>query len=243
MVRAAKDTDHILGELVDRLVKAFDSALHSVILYGSAAGGDVQAGFSDLNVLCVLAEVTPRELDRANTIIRWWRAFGNPSPLLLSAEEVRNSSDCFPIEFHDLAERRRVLHGQDVLAGLAIDDSFYRAQVEHELRAKLFRLRQRAAGLLDDSHQLRVLLADSLSTFCVLFRHALRLNGVEATHEKRVVIRQACQHFGFNPAPFEAILDFREEKIKPRELNPASVLADYLRQVEVVVAAVDRLAK
>ena len=58
-----------------------------------------------------------------------------------------------------------------------MDDSFYRAQVEHDLRAKLLRLRQKAAGMLSDEDLLRRLLADSLSTFCVLFRHALHLSG------------------------------------------------------------------
>ena len=32
-----------------------------------------------------------------------------------------------------------------------VDNSFYRAQVEHELRAKLLRLRQKASGMLSDA--------------------------------------------------------------------------------------------
>src|SRR5690349_15843489 len=101
----------------------------------------------------------------------------NPAPLLLSIEEIRNSADSFPIEFHDISERRQVLYGEDVLAGLVIDDAWYRAQVEHELRAKMLRLRQKAGGLLSDSELLLRLMTDSVSTFCVLFRHALRLAG------------------------------------------------------------------
>ncbi len=65
----------------------------------------------------------------------------------MSEQEVQTSTDCFPIEFHDMQERRRVLMGKDVVEKLPIDRSFYRAQVEHELRAKLLRLRQKGGRL------------------------------------------------------------------------------------------------
>ena len=102
-----------------------------------------------------------------------------------------------------------------------VDDSFYRAQVEHDLRAKLLRLRQKASGMLSDANLLRRLLLDSVSTFCVLFRHALVLHGVEAPPQKREVIAAArSERFGIDPAPFEKLLDVREERIKPREVEP-----------------------
>ena len=124
--------------------------LRSVILYGSAAAGEHNEHFSDLNVLCVLTAVTPAELADSEPIFKWWRALGNPSPLLLSEEELRTSTDCFPIEFHDMQERRRVLFGTDVIQDLVIEKVFYRAQVEMDLRAKLLRLRQKAAEVLFD---------------------------------------------------------------------------------------------
>src|SRR6266702_4619771 len=49
-----------LTELVDRLKKSHGERLISVVLYGSAAGDDHVVKFSDLNILCVLTEVTPR---------------------------------------------------------------------------------------------------------------------------------------------------------------------------------------
>ena len=135
-----------LLELVDRLKQAEGERLRSVILYGSAAAGEHNEHFSDLNVLCVLTRITPSELADAEPIFKWWRAQGNPSPLLLSEEELRTSTDCFPIEFEDMKERRRVLFGPDVIQDLVIDRTFYRAQVEMELRSKLLRLRQKQPG-------------------------------------------------------------------------------------------------
>ncbi|MCS7313859.1 MAG: nucleotidyltransferase domain-containing protein [Bryobacterales bacterium] len=235
--------ERVLNQLVEKLKKAFDDRLLSVVLYGSAAVGDYHGRFSDINVLCVLRELGPRELADSAPVVRWWRELGNPSPLMLTAEEVKNSTDCFPIEFHDIVERHRVLYGPDLMAGLEVDDTFYRAQVEHELRAKLLRLRQKAAGVMRDKDLLRTLLADSLPTFCTLFRHALRLAGHQAPLEKRGVLLTVREKLGVDTAPLERILDLREGKIRARQLDPASVFERYLSAIQSVVAVVDRLPK
>ena len=235
--------ERVLNQLVERLTKTYEDRLVSVMLYGSGAVGDHHGTYSDLNVLCVLREVTPRELGDSAPIFRWWRKLGNPAPLLLSRDEVRTSTDCFPIEFHDIKERHRVLAGEDVAQNLDVDDSFYRAQVEHELRAKLFRLRQKAAGVLSSGDLLLELMADSFSTFCVLFRHALLLHGMDARSEKSSIIDQAAEKFGIEPSPFRSLLDLRERKIKARQIQPGPLFASYLKEIQVVINAVDRLEK
>lgn len=232
-----------LRQLVGKLEQAHAGKLVSVVLYGSAAVGDHDARFSDLNILCVLSEITPRELEDSESIFRWWRDQGNPAPLLLSEEELLTSTDCFPIEFHDITRQHKILSGRDVVADLFVDDSFYRAQVEHELRAKLLRLRQKASGVLSDSELLLRLLADSVSTFCVLLRHALALHGLPADMRKRETVRQGAEAFGFDPAPFQALLDLREGKGKPSAGNSRTLFSEYLKQLAIIIGAVDRLEK
>ena len=231
-----------LQELVDRLRKAQRDRLVSVVLYGSAAAGDHHENFSDLNVLCVLTRVTPAELADAEPIFKWWRAQGNPSPLLMSDEEVRNSTDCFPIEFHDMQEQRRVLFGPDLIEALVVDKTFYRAQVEQELRGKLLRLRQKAAGMLSDKQALLRLMIDSVPNFLVLSRHALLVSGLPAGSQKRVIAKSLAG-IGADPSPFDTLLDLREQKMKAGDVDPEALFANYLRQIETVVAHVDRLEK
>ncbi len=230
-----------LQDLVDRLRNAQQERLVSVILYGSAASGDHHGEFSDLNVLCVLTQVTPAELRACEPIFKWWRD-GNPSPLLLSEEEVRTSTDCFPIEFHDMRERRRVLFGADVIEKLEIDKTFYRAQVEHDLRAKLLRLRQKAADVLGNKQDLLRLMMDSVSNFLVLSRHALLLSGIATGWQKREIARNLAA-LQVNATPFDTLLDLREKKKKPGDVDVESLFASYLKQIEAVVAHVDRLEK
>jgi hypothetical protein len=235
--------EKVLNQLVERLQKAYGAGLVSVVLYGSAAADDHHDEFSDFNVLCVIGQTTPRELACAEEIFRWWRQQGSASPLLLTEDELAASTDCFAIEFTDIKRQHRVLYGKDVIAPLALNNAFYRAQVEHDLRAKLLRLRQKACGMMSDSDLLRRLLLDSVSTFCVLFRHALALHGVVAPGTKRGVIESARQHFGIDALPFERLLDVREERAKPREVEPLPLLASYLQGISAVIAAVDRLDK
>jgi hypothetical protein len=235
--------DKVLVQLLEKLRKAYGERLVSVVLYGSAVTGERHAGFSDYNILCVLTEIMPRELGAGTDLFRWWREQGCPSPLLMTEHEVATSTDCFAIEFRDIQAHHQILFGKDVVSGLAMEDGFYRAQVEHDLRAKLLRLRQKASGMLNDANLLRRLLLDSISTFSVLFRHALKLHGVDAPARKREVLRLAQERFGIDPAPFEKLLDVREGRIKAREIEPVELLAAYLGGIYKVIDAVDRLDK
>jgi hypothetical protein len=115
--------------------------------------------------------------------------------------------------------------------------------VEHDLRAKLLRVRQKAGGMLSNPDLLRRMLLDSVSTFCVLFRHALILRGVDAPALKRDVIERAREVFGIDAEPFERLLDVREGRLKPREVDPVSLLAPYLKEISQVIDAVDQIEK
>jgi len=233
--------DKLLNDLVERLQKAHGKSLRCVLLYGSGASGDLHGNYSDLNILCVLSQVTPKELGDSEPVFKWWRDKGNPAPLLLSVDEVRTSTDCFAIEFHDIAERRKLLFGEDITQGLSIDDAFYRAQVEHELRAKLIRLRQKAASVLADRDLLLRLMADSVSTFCVLGRHALRLAGQPAPYEKRAIAAAMQQAFTIEGKSFDMLLSLRSGEARPRDLDPGRVFESYLNEISALIAAVDRL--
>lgn len=230
-------------ELAARVTAAFGENFISLVLYGSAASGDFVGPYSDLNVLCVLKHLRPDELSAAEPIFRWWRGLENPSPLLMTRDEMLASADTFPIEFHDIREHHRILAGVDIVADLPIDDVFYRGRVEFELRSKLLRLRQKSVGVYSDKALLTKLLAESLSTFLNLARHAMRLSGIPASIHKRETAREAADAFGLDPTPFYTLLDLREGKRKPRDVEPHALFAVYLQQIESLVASVDRIQR
>jgi predicted nucleotidyltransferase len=230
-----------LKELVEKLEHAYQDRLVSVVLYGSGASGNHDPNFSDLNVLCVLKQITPRELGEGEPILRWWRGLGHPSPLLMTEEEVHNSADSFPIEFRDMQDHRNVLHGIDVIAHLHVETKHYRTQVEHELRAKLFRLRQQGAQVLSDPAALLKLCVDSVSTFCTLGRHALLAGGIEVTGGRRDVIHRLEEKLGVPASPFHVLLDLRENKDAVDTGNSVDLFAQYLEVVRRMVEYVDQM--
>jgi predicted nucleotidyltransferase len=237
----ANNVERRLADLVARLKDGFGEGLVSVILYGSAAVGDWHEHSSDINVLCVLSRVSPKELAQSEPIFRWWREQRNPPPLLLTEEEVRTSTDCFPMEFHDMQEHRRVLHGADVIAGLEVDRCFYRAQVEHELRAKQIRLRQRAAEVLANSDALLNLMVDSVSTFCVLGRHALILGGQEPRWKKKEVAAGLEQALKMPLKAINEILAIRASGKRNARIDTLALFESYLEETEALVRFVDAL--
>jgi hypothetical protein len=232
-----------LDQLTARLQKALADRLVSVILYGSAASGEYHHAYSDINVLCVLNGIGPGELAAVDPVFHWWCDLGHPMPMLLTDAEVRSSTDCFPIEFHDMLDRRRVLHGADVIAALEIDHAFYRAQVEYQLRTAFLRLRQKSAAVVHDHKLLAKLLAESVTTFLVLGRHALRLTSAAPEYNKRATIDALSRQFGIDPAPFSALMDLREERSGTKQVDISAVFAQYLMSVQALVDAVDQLEK
>jgi hypothetical protein len=205
-----------------------------------------------LNVLCVLKHVTPRELGDGEPVVRWWRGLGHISPLMMSEEEAHNSADSFPVEFTDMQERRKVLYGIDVIADLHVDPRYYRVHLEHELRAKLFRLRQQAAAVLSDDTALLKLCVDSVTTFCLLGRHALAAAHIElgdgdVTHQRRAVVERLGKVLRTDMAPFTFLLNLRESKSLREDktagipVEPAGLFAGYLECVRKLVEFVDGL--
>lgn len=230
-----------LSGLVERLRTAFGDQLVSVILYGSAAARDWNEHTSDLNVLCVFNLITRQELAKAEPLFRWWLKQENPAPLLLTAEEVQSSTDSFPMEFTDMQERRLVLYGSDPIQGLAIDRSYYRAQVEHELRTKQIRLRQKAAEAMSNAGRLLRLLTDSLSTFCVLGRHALILSGNKPLWNKQEILAVLEQAMSMPLPAAQELLAIRVSGNRFSNLKVAAILDEYLGEMNALVRFVNAL--
>ncbi|HEY7210097.1 MAG TPA: hypothetical protein VH477_07475 [Bryobacteraceae bacterium] len=233
--------DHKLTALVERLKSTFGAQLITVILYGSGATEEWNQNRSDLNVLCVLNRLTPDELRRAEPVLRWWREANHPPPLLLTEDEVQTATDCFAIEFHDMRQHRRVLHGTDVIRDLQVDNKFYRAQVEHELRAKQLRLRQHAAEVISDAARLAKLMADSVSTFCVLGRHALILHGAPPRWKRKEIVEELAKTTGAPFDGFSEILSIRTSGKSVEGPEAVLLLERYLNDVAALVRFVDAL--
>src|SRR3954469_23669105 len=107
-----------LDELVSQLRAAYGTELRSVVLYGSAAAGEHIPKRSDYNVLVVVDSLSLDKLRAVAAVARAWAEAGNPPPLTLTSREWRSSADIFPMEYADILERHKVLHGEAPFDGL-----------------------------------------------------------------------------------------------------------------------------
>lgn len=232
-----------LAAFVDDLRTTHGKNLVAVILYGSAATGEFIPHRSDYNILVALEKIRPEDLRNAHACVREWTRLGHPVPVYFTADELRDASDVFPIEFHQMESARRVLFGRDVLADVRISDVNLRHQCEYELRSKLLLLRRRYIHASESAERLVLLITESFSSIAALIRAALWLKGVRPSTEKAQIIQSAAKEFGLDETIFNRILDLRKHensgKLDITETN--ELFAAYLQEIERLIDNVNNL--
>lgn len=227
-------------QLVDELRQSLPDALRAVVLYGSAAAGDFIPGASHHNILVVVQPLSVRELDALIKPAAAWARAGNGPPMLFTPEQLANSADAFPIEFLDIQQSHTILFGENPLAGIQVRSTHLRLQLERELKGKLLALRHHYLLTEKDPERILDLLVNSLSTFLVLLRAALRLYQSEVPIQKTEALAALTKHLKFNPEPLLAIQEIKAGK-RPRDPSRAGTLFEqYLTTLSQVIDSVDR---
>jgi hypothetical protein len=232
--------DHKLDEFVQKLKSTAADNLKSVILYGSAATNEFHYEHSDLNVLCLLAKTDAASMEALHAPVEWWIRQGHRPPLVFALDELLRSADIFTIELLDMKSHHKILFGDDVLAGISVPLRNHSLQVERELRTDWLRLRQAMLVAPKKPKVHLELMVSSFSTFAALFRHALIALGETPGASKREAIDRIAQFAAADPAGFHTILDFREGKLKEREIDVQATLNRYFVFVEAVTDKFDR---
>ncbi len=226
-------------KLVEDLKQACPKGLKSVVLYGSAAAGDHTGKQSDYNVLVVAKELDIATLDAFSKTASAWSKAGNPAPMLFTEERLAQATDVFPIELLDIRECHKVLYGDDLVQGLEIDTKNLRLEIEHELRGKLIRLRQSYLLTQGKPRAVADLMVQSLSTFLVLFRAALRLFESEVPQKKFQALEKLSTHLEFDGSVFKTVQELKDGTKKSKDLAVDKLFDNYLKTIERVIDAVD----
>jgi predicted nucleotidyltransferase len=223
--------------LAAKLHAVLGDRLQSVVLYGSAAAGDHVGKGSDYNILVVATELGVGEFEALAKPSAAWQREGNPPPLYFTFDRLRKSADVFPIELMDIRDSRRVLYGDDVVAGLEIRAENLRLVLEREFKSTLIQLGE--GYLLSEGKPKRVrrLMVESLSTVLVLMRGALRLFESEVPVKKIPAMQALRAHIDFDSDVFLDIEALKEGRAVGGDMR--ALFERYLKTVESVVDAVD----
>jgi hypothetical protein len=236
----ANKIDAALNHLVDDLRTAHGENLSSIVLYGSVAAGDHVELHSDHNLLIVLDRITLDDLRLSHTTMRDWLAHRQPMPIYFTVEELKRAADVFPIEFLQMEQARKILHGRDPFEFVDISQANLRHQTEYELRTKLIQLRRLYIPASTSVEKLSALMSDSLASFAALFRAVLILHGQEPPVSKADSVRATARLLKLDQAPFERIFVLRSRTASTlTETEANTVFSAYMDQIERVIEAVD----
>jgi predicted nucleotidyltransferase len=230
-----------INDFIERLRQAAKENLESVVLYGSAAGGEFHPDFSNVNLLVTLREMSLPALAAIAPAIEKWAAHKHHPPLVLTRPELERSADVFSIEMLDMQQRHRVLFGDDPLANLQIPMHLHRAQLEYELREKLILLRERFLIEASQPRHLWDLLLGSLPALATLFRHTLIELGEPAPKSKREAIQSLSARISFDSSAFLQVLEVREGKADRAKFEVKELFGRYMAVVQQVTEAVDKM--
>ena len=228
-----------LEELTTQLRAAWGDALQSVVLYGSAAADAPPPG-THCDVLVIVDRLDVARLDAASAVVRAWTDAGHPAPMTMTSEEWRRSADVFPMEYADILERHRVLHGAPPFDEVRVAAADLRWQLENQAMGKLLHLRAGVLASGGDAKRQLELLEASRAAVLVLFRSTLRLHGMPASGEPEAVVHETARVAGFDPEPYLRVV--RHARGAPRldRADVGATLAGYVSGVEQLKRHLDQ---
>jgi hypothetical protein len=145
------------------------------------------------------------------------------------------------MEYADILDRHKVLHGQPPLDGIRVDRAHLRLQAEYQAMGKLIQLRQGVLAAGGDRRRLLDLLSASLSTFMVIFRAVMRLHGEQPPTDYEALSTRVASHSGMDAGPFVRVVRHARGQAKLPEAEVEVVLAGYLEGIKRLVAHIDAL--
>lgn len=221
---------------VEEYRSLYGKDLVSVILYGSAAGGDYNPQKSDINLLIVLTSLDLDLISRSADIqIKLFQKRFS-KPLFMDKEYINSSSDSYPMEFLDMKEHYVVLSGEDVLASVSPGIDHLRLQVEHELKGKWLHLLDEYTFACKNNKQLAQLTEISLRAFTPVFRALLKLKSMEIPVNRKDLFSAVESAYSIIGRPFQAM----EEICKSGNFSEVKTkFTEYSKAVKILIDAIE----
>ncbi len=211
----------------------------ALYVHGSALGPQFDPKTSDINLLLVLSELPFERLAELSAAVRPTasRVKQRVSPLVLTEHQIFSSLDVFPAEFLDLASRRALLDGEDLLENVVVSRDNLRRQCEYELRSKLVGLRQAYLLAGGASGLPQRVLSHAAGGLSAVLRHLLGLRGEPAPDGSDALVAAIAGAFHVDAAGLSAPSEARRATLSEDEAR--ALFARHLTALEALISAVD----
>ena len=219
---ALHDLQHIFGE-----------RLHAVVAYGAP-------GASPAPCLAIVQSISAADLDECAARVATWHRAGCATPLLLTKDEFAGSLDAFPIEYGEILDTHRIVHGVNPFIGLTIRTEDLRRECETLVKGHLVHLRENYVECRGRQSEVGELVAHAAPAFVLILRRLARLDGAPAeTHAD--LNAYAAQRPGLDPRLVGDVLAMAGHQ--PAGVDAIRIYPAYLAAVEQLWHFIDSWRK
>jgi predicted nucleotidyltransferase len=205
-------------------------------LYGSAVTGTYAKEVSDINILAAVSSLTAEDLNRTASLGKKKLSSYRITPLVLTVEELENSSDVFPVEYLEIKETMKLLYGSSLFDSIDPGRQNIRHQVETMTRGALNALRQIILLSSGSGRTFSQELRSWSGRQMPLLKALLRLS--EKKPDPQRYVEQAEELLGCSLDSLKRVKSLREGNISRELLSQLalSLESDYARMAEAVDA-------
>lgn len=237
MTAGDASVERALADLVAALREGLGGALRAVVLFGSAAEDRLRLT-SDVNVIVVLRTFDAAAAERVADAARLAHAAARIEAMLLLESEIADAASHFAMKFADVLRRRRVLHGDDPFASLAISRADEARGVRQSMLNLVLRLRERA--LLAPDARIADVLADAAGPLRAAAASIVALEGGSPA-SPRAALAQVAPSLGVADAG--AALDAISAAREAGGIAPAAARTALWTSIGLAHALHDRAAR
>jgi hypothetical protein len=156
-----------IDALPAQLTEIFGDRLRMVAAFGG-----------DTNSCAIVRSLTPDDLDRCASLLPKWRKVGLEVPLFIIEGELPRALDAFPLELTEIIATRRIVFGDDLLAGVAVPKPDLRRACEVQARGHVLHLREGYIEAAGDRKAIAKLVTAAVTPFRALVTNVARLDGM-----------------------------------------------------------------
>ena len=224
--------------ITGRFHETFGESLSSLVLFGSAVGGEWHPDRSDINLVVEFDGEDAAFLDRAVALKRTLRKH-NISCQWFTRGSLARSADVFPVEILDLILRRRILLGEDPLADAVVFRPDLRLACERQAREKLLALRSAYAQFAGEPRELRHILIKSATAWGAILQAILYLSDSPIPSDGRERALAVGERLKCDTGGFQALFEWRKAPSGGDTAFLMQLYRSYLRSVCALVDALD----
>lgn len=213
-LRLPAATEAVLASLVKSATETLREDLSSIVLFGSGAEGRLRPS-SDLNLLVVLARFDQSRINAFREPLRLARMSQNAAVGFVLVSELPLFAEAFAVKFDDIQRRHRILHGEDLLAGLSPSREARVQRLRQVVLNLMLRLRERYASLSLRDEQLVSVVVDLAGPLRSIAATLLELEGTPAADGREALRQVVLRELPSSEFLLEKITEARSSNALP----------------------------